>query len=315
MGLQITNALNAYIVKEDSYIERSYVLDFFSYYSANALVDNDELSAIELINGELRGVALSDILIAVTGKSENIEFRIDKVKAPLWQTIYVPKESEIEVKCKKQSVAYLAIKGLVVENNLVKKALNKEVLQVAYAPKESIVNELPARRIPAHIIHEYFNTPLRVIFNHGGMDKRRILFKVERKELLKGIVLNCLEELTGKIKPQRLKYGALKIGSCIKTLSGKLFVTLNHVTVDGCLIAKIHPCDVDKLVNLNEGDIVEARVIDRKAYNTVFEHYNNFLQRIKSCIRASINALKRGAKLVRVKLGSKVYELWVEEIK
>ena len=314
MGLKILSASNAYIVTENNPLERTYIKDFISYYAANILVDNTNFSGIEIVNGFLKAITLDDIIVAVTG---NVEFKIDNKKAPLWQAIYVPKDSEIEVKSSKESLGYLVVRGLSTKGFIRKKIDNNETLNIKEKFNDDFIKELPARRIPEYLLKEYFDNTLRIISHHSNNNKLNMAFKVERKSVDEGILLRVLDGIDGVCKvlyERALKFNNALPGSCIYLNNENLFITLNHTQVNGNVIARIHPCDMDKLVNIHVGDVVRIVSVDLKEYNEIFKHYNNFLSRIRRCIKASVEALKRGAKLVKVKLGNKVYELWVEEI-
>jgi len=313
MAIRLLSALNAYLVTENSPMERSFVMDFLSYYSANVLVDNSsELWAIEILGGSLRAKADSDLVVAVTGECS---LTINGKKAPLWQALFVPEESRIEIKCNNDSVAYLTICGTLHSASIMKKPLEKdyEIKVATEVNVKNFLDELPARRIPSQVLSEFKDGTLRVLFNeeHGTQP---LTFKVVGKNLRVGVVLEPLDDHLN-LKLNGLS-GAVSAspGSLVKLESGKVAISLNHRSLSGTALGRLHPCDLDKVARVKRGSQVEVVGVTHVRYAKIYRNYVDLLERIKGSVDKAVEALRRGAKFVRIKVGDMFYEAWVEEV-
>lgn len=314
MVIKLLNALNAYLVSESSPLEKSFVIDFFSYYSANVLVGNlNELWGIEILGGELAIKTETDLILAATGECL---LTINGEKMPLWQALFIPSMSKVQVKCTNNSVAYLAISGSLHSVDMMKKPLESN-----YAFKistdsniKSLIEELPARRIPPQILSELNDGELRVLFNEEH-DTQPLTFKVIGKNLHIGVVLEPLDnsfsfKFNGLVETMSPTHGSL-----VKLESNRIGITLNHERFSGIFLGRLHPCDLDKIARVKRGDHIRITGITQAKYAKIYRDYVNLLNKVKSSVDKAIEALQRGAKLIRIKVGSISYEAWVEEVK
>jgi len=314
MAIRLLSASNAYLVSESSPLERSFVIDFFSYYSANVLVGNlSELWGIEVLGGSLVIRAEDDLILATTGECS---LMINGERMPLWQALFVPSRSEIQVKCASDGVAYLTITGSLRSVDVMKRPLESDyTLRILTKPDiKGLIEELPARRIPPQVLSEFRDSELRVLFNEER-DTQPLTFKVIGKNLRIGVVLEPLDDDFNFKFNELLETVGPTPGSLVKLESNRIGITLNHERFSGASLGRLHPCDLDKIAKVKRGDYIKVVGITQAKYAKIYRSYVSLLDKVKSSVDRAVEALKRGAKLVRIKVGDISYEAWVEEVK
>lgn len=313
MAIKLLSASNAYLVTESSPLERSFVIDFFSYYSANVLVGNSELWGIEVLGGNIVIKTESDFIMTTTGECSLI---INGKEMPLWQALFVPSKSKVEVKCTSDNVAYLAITGFLHSTDAMKRPLeSNHVLKIfTKSDIKSLIEELPARRIPPQVLSEFRDGELRVLFNEEN-DTEPLMFKVIGKNLHIGVVLEPLDESFNFKFNGLLETVSSTPGSLVRLESNRIGISLNHECFSGFPLGRLHPCDLDKIAKVKRGDYIKVVGITQAKYAKIYRNYMSLLDKVKNSVDRAVEALKRGAKLIRIKMGDLSYEAWVEEVK
>ena len=293
-------------------MERSFVMDFLSYYSANVLVGNlKELWAIEILGGNLVAKVEEDLILAATGECS---LKVNEEKAPLWQALFVPKGSKIQITCPNDSVAYLAISGIPYTSDIMKKPLedNYKLELLNKGDVKYLLDELPARRIPPQVLLNLKDGTLRVLFSEEH-DTTSLTFRVIGKDLHVGVVL---EPLNSDFRFNGLmETVSMTPGSLIKLSSGRVAISLNHERLSGTALGRLHPCDLDKVARVKRGDYVEVVGVTHVKYAKIYRNYVDLLDKVKNSVDRAVEALRRGAKLVKIKVGDMFYEAWVEEVR
>ncbi|RLE77276.1 MAG: hypothetical protein DRJ56_02655 [Thermoprotei archaeon] len=315
MTLRLVGASNAYLVSEASPVDRSFIVDFFSYYAANVLVGNADLpQAIEVLGGSLTARAERDVVVAVTGSAS---LALAGREAPLWQALLVPEGATIEVKCPSGGVAYIAAAGMAWAASAAKKPLsNGATVGVEVSPGDlrELVEELPARRVPSQILAEIKDKTLRAVLEEGR-ETKPLDFTVVEKDPSAGLVLEGLGDGFGFKGDGAAESASPSLGSLVKLDGSRLAVALDHSRFSGPVIGRLHPCDLDKVAWVSPGETVSVVGVSHAGYARALKSYLALIESVRSSISRAVEALRRGAKLVKVRVGDLTYEAWVEEVR
>ncbi len=310
MTLRADNVQNVYIVKEKSLEHRSVALDLYSYAVSNIIVGNDETSAaIEIVDGFFEGTATEDCFLSVTGlASVAVEGSKDK---GLWRCIFLKKGSKIKVSTISGGVAYIAISGGIrvsVESGRLKIPPN-EILESSepVVPYEDLVLELPARHLPENYIPKRSRS-IEVVPLADEIPSNCLLaernphrgFILTPRERVNELLLNAISS-----DPPP---GAVTIDkNSLRVLSSSSEESLPIV---GALPAH----SLDALSRLALGSSLKLRKVRPVEAMRRELSYLNLIRRIRRIIELAVEALRRGAVLVRIRYGGRIYEAWVEEL-
>ena len=306
--LKVTNAHNAFLV-QDSFDYDRVVVDSISYATANILAGNREDSpAIEVLNGYIEFSSSKPALMAVTGLASII---VNNKKEKPWQLIPIAPNSKVRIETLGSSVAYISFpQGIShlggrrqIETGFTIDVHEKRILE--------LLDELPARRIPSHCIP----TPLRKVEISAELllDEKGKLPKlfVIRDKNPHGISMTPIGNLA--LSLSRIPDVDPKIGSMVVS-NPDVHVIANPNSANSPIIAEIGPLSLGALARAPDNAIVKvnySRDSEIKSKEIVREV--ELIDRIKAIITNARNALQRGAKLVRVKIKEKIFEVWVEE--
>ncbi|MCD6096288.1 MAG: hypothetical protein J7J99_06995 [Thermoprotei archaeon] len=306
--LKVTNAHNAFLV-QDSFDYDRVVVDSISYATANILAGNREDSpAIEILNGYIEFTSSKPALIAVTGLASVM---VNNKREKPWQLIPVAPNSKIRIETLSSSVAYISFPESISHSGGRRQIEVGFTIDIHEERILELLDELPARRIPSHCIPN----PLRKVeisaeLLLSGKGKLPKLFVIQDKDP-HSISMTPIGNLS--LSLSRVPDVDPKIGSMVVS-NPNVHVITNPSSANSPIIAEIGPLSLSALARAPDNAIVKvnySRSSEVKSKEIIKEV--ELIDKIKAIIANARNALQRGAKLVRVKIKEKIFEVWVEE--
>jgi len=310
--LKVVNQRNAFIIRENDLNQSTIALDTYSYAISNILVGNEETyPTIEIIDGFAEFQFLENTFIAITGNAQ-IFINGKKIDA-LWKCLPIKKGSSLKISTSNGSIAYLAISGGFVNNPLGRIPLNSndEVLEVASPPisQEDLLIEVPARHLPPRYIPPQDPQYLKVVpLSDSRFLPNRCL--VSEKDPIKGVSLKPVNKmplesniLEGDPPPR------------ILTKNDEDLLVLSSPSDESKPLLGVLPRNsFDALLRKPIGSSLSFIAISPSQAIREEERYLNKLNKIKHIINLAVNAIKRGATLVKIRFRNTLYEAWIEEL-
>ncbi|MCD6509532.1 MAG: hypothetical protein J7L11_03990 [Thermoprotei archaeon] len=312
---KVLKQCNAFIVKETDLKHGTAALDAYAYSISNILVGNPELSpALEVTKGFVELEFLEDAIISVTGKAYVLLDR--KPLKNLWECIPVRKGSKISISTEEEgSVAYMAIAG---EIPLPPKTPHPgryslapgDVIEprLTTMPFEELLLEVPARHLPPSYIPTVDNFDLKLVLLSEA-DNALKDYALADKDPVMGVVL----EPKGTVPVSDLEEMDPPLGGVI--CEKHRLVALSHPSnEEQPLLGFLPRNSIDMLSRIPLGAKISFKRISPLLAVREEEAYARLIHKVKRIIEMAVNALRRGATLVRLHFGHKFYEAWVEEL-
>ncbi len=309
MTLKVLEASSARLIK-DGFSTK--VFDFVSYYASNILVGNEwDVTAVEVANGELVLKALEDSVVAVTGRGRLF---VNDREMPLWQALPMPKGARLRLVSERECAIYLGVAGGFMGEDGVAPGATLEYGPSRLTIKE-LMEEVPARRIPERVVREeIYRRELKAVVPNGDAQMTRLLsrekFVLAGKKLGRIAVLKPLNGFFRMVPVStrdRPRSGSLVVNS------GRVLVTYDGLTTEQPVFGMLNAGELEKISRLKIGEMVKIRAFS-SLKTSVINEYIVLVEKISRCVAGAVEALRRGAKLVRVAANGRVFEAWVEEI-
>ncbi len=314
MSLRVVNVDTARIVAEKSVVDRKHTLDFYSYALSNIVLGNNISSpAIELLHGKLVIESNVDTVAAVIGNAKVI---VNGVEVSSWRAFPLPKGSKLIVEALTPPI-YLSFmqSGALVEGASLPYTLKSgEKFHSDEVSLKDVIDELPARYVPSRYRpRRRLSVDIRVVVHELLHEKREL---IER-----GLVVlrNIRDRVVGIFSRSRVaegfdEGGGEGFGTVYESGDRKIVVLDSSKSADGTPIGYVLPTDVDELVRARKRARVTIRYLFKRLEMRHVLEYMMRLRRVKDVIDAAVNACLRGASKVTVKIGSREYDVWIEEV-
>ncbi|RLF24748.1 MAG: hypothetical protein DRN15_02090 [Thermoprotei archaeon] len=313
MSIVVLDADRSRIVEEKELGRRAQVLDLYSYVVANLLVGNNEGEpAIEVCSGRIVLMPRESVIMAVTGAAKVM---VNNREAPLWRAILVPKDSKVVISADRGLISYVSIAGGFKLEDL-DEFLGRDVeLEVGSSKLslDELVEELPGRRLPERYIpRPKEKEVMRVASESPEVEGGDLLLLSKRPReglVFKARNLKVFEEQLIKPRPP--------LGVLMAQDEERVLLTRSlrdDVDYDK-LIGSVPPQDVDRVSRAPYGTLVKLKLIEGSIAMELTSSYLGLIEKVKRVIEASCEAVRRGALLVRFRIGNRVYEAWVEELR
>ncbi|RLF17043.1 MAG: hypothetical protein DRJ66_01845 [Thermoprotei archaeon] len=306
--LKVKSVHNAFLV-QDNFEYRRTVVDSLSYAIANLLAGNNENSpAIEILNGYIELEVNKPALIAVTG-SAAVSIGGKREERP-WRLIPVTPNSIVRIESLNSGIAYVSIPSNMSFSG--RKKLSKgSILDIDEGKVSDLLDELPARRIPSRYIPPSSN---KVEIKAELLVDREV--KIPKLFVIKGKDPHSISlSPIGSIDISRHNVDSEPIPGSVIVGNPNVKVITNPSSDDSPIVAEIGPLSLGALARAPNNAIVKVK------YSTSEEVKSQevlreveLIDRIKLILSNACSAVRRGAKLVRVRVGESIFEAWVEEI-
>ncbi|RLE62216.1 MAG: hypothetical protein DRN53_04380, partial [Thermoprotei archaeon] len=298
MPFEVTDAENALVIKARGLLSRRNILDLYSYVASNLIsLNNLNSPAIELRGGILRLQALDEGFISITGYGNII---VNEEIYGNWITIPVGPQDDIIVRSKPNSVAYINIVGgIPTELEGAELKCGTKLKESKSYNNEEVYKILSALQVPEsmrpHTGGEEIHIASSSTKNNYNNAIKAILLKGKDYYLLKVKTLPPLDGIIVEAEPPVVK---IDEGVLIPTLSN------NH---EGELCGWIPTDDMDRLARLDNSCQVNIKLCSESYAMKKCSKYMDKILWLKKAIEASIDAAKRGAKALRVKINGRAY--------
>ena len=307
MPLEIMESMGSYVVSETNVLKRKEVLDLYSYLISNILSGNSLNSfSIEIRGGRLKVKALDDMVISVSGFGY---IEANKKIINGWRAFFVKRDGIVSVKTFKDSVAYVGISGGIKKNK--KKLYENDIIDEGYYPLEDIIKELPARFIPEHLVPKRTFNKIEIYSTLKVFPKkfRGIIKKnLERRRHILVPFLRSNQDFSFQINQD-------VIGIPVSYLGDYISISFDHSPKEN-YIGALNSKSFDDLSRAPQNSYINIVIKNDPLYKSVEDSlkYSRQISRIRDIIERAIEAVKRGAKALKMMVNGKVYIAWIEEI-
>ncbi|MCD6368474.1 MAG: hypothetical protein J7L38_01600 [Thermoproteales archaeon] len=312
MGLLVTDAYSAFVVKARSFVERASVLDFYSYSAVNILSAVNIFSpCIEIRGGKMKLRATDDVHVAITGWGNIV---INGVQKKVWKVFHLTRGHEIELVAKPYSILYLNLVGGMKLSDVKSSGKIRGECEILPSSKYSFEETDRVKRaltIPESYIPDLNGDRklVKVISEENVRisGEATVVGKAfEREYILKR------ESLLEEITPTEYSQGGA--GSLLIKDKGHLSVPLVHVNEEMPLLGRLSPPSLDLLARVPERDRISIMFTGTQAEEWEVYNYIKKIMKLQKIIKAAKEAAQRGAKLLKLKINGKIFDAWIEEL-
>ncbi|OYT62206.1 MAG: hypothetical protein B6U69_02245 [Thermofilum sp. ex4484_15] len=312
MGFKVLRAFRSYEVVGGEVLNGGRVMDFYSYAANNIIARNPPLSpSVEVRGGWIELLTLEPLLISVGGVGKLI---VNGKEVPLWRAYLLSESMIVRLEARGDSVAYLTVHGgLAPEGEEVPIARGSSLIPLNphYTLRE-LKECLPALYLPERYLPRDRGVlefvPLDGVWERGFFADK---YTLARKLLRRGYLLIA----SSPSKPLEISEEEyFRPGSLAVRGRGEVLVPLSPTEGKFPKLGELTPESMDYLARLTLRAPIKLKPISLDDGESRISSYTSKLAKVEKVISAAMEAVKRGAKKLKVRVKGKLYEVWIEEL-